>query len=69
MLLLCQLKLPLLPLRCTGELGLLQPGSPGDRGAGHSKQVDLRRAVLDRDFFHLPPLPPHQTSASPAPRC
>ncbi|CAB1425137.1 unnamed protein product, partial [Pleuronectes platessa] len=49
MLLLHQLKLPLLPLRgCAGELGLSQPGSPGVRGAGHSKQVNLRRAVLDR---------------------
>ncbi|CAB1432610.1 unnamed protein product [Pleuronectes platessa] len=49
MLLLRQLKLPLLPLRgCAGELGLSQPGSPGVRGAGHSKQVNLRRAVLDR---------------------
>ncbi|CAB1435716.1 unnamed protein product [Pleuronectes platessa] len=35
MLLLRQLKLPLLPLQgCVGELGLLQPGSPGVRGRG-----------------------------------
>ncbi|CAB1425621.1 unnamed protein product [Pleuronectes platessa] len=47
--LLCQLKLPLFPLwGCAGELGLSQPGRPGLRGAGHSKQVNLRRAVLDR---------------------
>ncbi|CAB1449764.1 unnamed protein product [Pleuronectes platessa] len=46
MLLLRQLKLPLLPLQgCAGELGLSQPGSPGMRGA---EQVNLRRAVLDR---------------------
>ncbi|CAB1426593.1 unnamed protein product [Pleuronectes platessa] len=32
---------------CAGELGLSQQGSPGLRG-GHSKQVNLRRAVLDR---------------------
>ncbi|CAB1445925.1 unnamed protein product [Pleuronectes platessa] len=39
--------LPMLPLRgCTGELGLSQPGSPGVRGAGHSKQLLKMETIL-----------------------
>ncbi|CAB1445027.1 unnamed protein product [Pleuronectes platessa] len=45
MLLLRQLKLP---LRGCGRLYLVKEG--GGRGAGHSKQVNLRRAVLDRNM-------------------